>query len=152
MTKTTGGRRRKTLIVCIAISLWFIWLHSMIPREQSHAESSFVLQAVNSVIGRIFGFTITEHIVRKAAHFTEYAVLGSELTLLALWDQKRWKALFVFGAGLLTACLDETIQLFSGRGSQVSDVVLDVSGVMVACVAVFTVNCLRNHLFERHRQ
>jgi len=37
-------------------------------------------------------------------------------------------------AGLAVAIVDETIQIFSARGSQVSDVLLDFSGVVAGVV------------------
>ena len=39
-------------------------------------------------------------------------------------------------AGLAVAVTDETIQIFSGRGSQVLDVVLDFSGALTGILLV----------------
>ena len=47
---------------------------------------------------------------------------------------KKWKKCLL---GLLAAFLDETLQLFSGRGSMVADVWLDFAGVVFG-VAVIT--------------
>jgi VanZ family protein len=70
--------------------------------------------------------------VRKTAHFCEFGLLGCELTLLfwlksGLSFQNLCNSAF---AALLTAVTDETIQIFSGRGSQVQDVVLDFAGAL----------------------
>lgn len=73
---------------------------------------------------------LTDHIVRKTAHFTEYAGLGLLLfmNLRSLTERKiRWLA------GMLAAAvipfLDETIQLFAaGRAAMIQDVWLDISG------------------------
>lgn len=71
---------------------------------------------------------LTDHIVRKLAHFCEYALEGFLLTLcLRVYTRHffvhiSWPIL----GGLLTALTDETIQMFSdGRSSQLTDVWLD---------------------------
>ena len=72
---------------------------------------------------------VTEHFVRKLAHFTEFFVLGLELAVLFCSFSSK-PILF----SLLVALTDETIQLFTGRGSQVKDVWLDFFG---ACTGYF---------------
>ena len=69
-------------------------------------------------------------LIRKAAHFAEFACLGF---LLAGFFRARGRAPLLPGAlcGLLSACVDETIQLFSpGRASAVADVWLDFAGTL----------------------
>lgn len=67
------------------------------------------------------------YLVRKLAHFTEYAVFSS----LFCWyfSKKKTKAsdLFVYSLlpTLIIAILDEYLQKFIGRGSLVSDVMID---------------------------
>ncbi len=76
---------------------------------------------------------LTMHIVRRLAHFCEYALEGF-LLMLCLRVYTRhfvrhvsWPIL----GGLLTALTDETIQLFvPGRSGQVTDIWIDFSGVM----------------------
>ena len=77
---------------------------------------------------------ITEHIIRKLAHFTEFTALGILLsidTVLFLKNMKQyvWIPLFI---GPL---IDETIQLFPiGRSSSVKDVWIDFSGVIFGTI------------------
>ena len=75
-------------------------------------------------------------VLRKAAHFSEYGLLGVEFSLLlGLQHDKNGKNLqhgrnlldFPL-IGMLCAVTDETIQIFSGRGSLVSDVWIDAVG------------------------
>ena len=75
-------------------------------------------------------------VLRKAAHFSEYGLLGVEFSLLlGLQHDKNGKNLqcgrnlldFPL-IGMLCAVTDETIQIFSGRGSLVSDVWIDAAG------------------------
>ena len=76
---------------------------------------------------------LTEHLVRKAAHFTEYAGLGF---LLAMNTGAGIAPVFCLLKGNVTAVLfmpfvDETIQLFvEGRSGQISDVWLDMAGAL----------------------
>ncbi len=109
----------------------------MVPEEQSYAESGLVLKATKPMIEMIYGGKVSNYMLRKVAHFTEYAVLGGLLACLALWSDIKWRAAFVLGAGVGIACVDETIQIFSGRNSQIRDVMIDLSGVAVACAIVF---------------
>ncbi len=125
------GRKRLWLLTAAAI-LWigFIWGQSLIPAELSSQESGTVLLLLERVLHalRLPG-TLTDHLVRKAAHFTEYLILGIMLTAaLGGWGGARGLLLLPAAAALIPL-VDETIQLFSpGRGSQIPDVWLDLFG------------------------
>ena len=95
--------------------------------------------SLTALLERIFGpaanFERLHHYVRKLAHMTEYAVLALCLGwFLFLW-QKPGRDLWPLHPlwGLITACIDETIQLFSlGRGSSLLDVWIDMAGFTLA--------------------
>jgi len=77
-------------------------------------------------------------ILRKAAHFTEYMILGvlSMLTMLQT-DLKR-KKMPGFLFGVIVAAIDETMQLFvEGRSGQATDVVLDSAGVLTGIFIIY---------------
>ena len=82
------------------------------------------------------GFTpdLTDHIVRKTAHFSEYTAIGAMLMSCAFaFDKlKPYKYYInVMFCGLATAVCDETIQLnVEGRAGMITDVLLDFSGVI----------------------
>ena len=119
--------RRKILLCLFLLILVFIWGQSCLPVSLSREESSQVLAFLRPFLELIFGRgTVTHHLVRKLAHFTEFFVLGCVLSAL-LPLHWRWR-LLALGLGLLAALIDETIQIFSGRGDQISDVWLDFSG------------------------
>ena len=68
--------------------------------------------------------------IRKLAHFSEYAIFGC---LFALYFQKRKTSrldvmVYSWLPVLIVAILDEYLQAFVGRGSLVSDIVIDASG------------------------
>ena len=131
----TAGRVIFTLalIGCIA----FIFSNSMKIASVSTVSSSRVLTLLQAALRRLghpaLAQRLTDHIVRKLAHFCEYALEGFLLTLcLRVYTRHffvhiSWPIL----GGLLTALTDETIQMFSdGRSSQLTDVWLDFSGGM----------------------
>lgn len=78
---------------------------------------------------------LVHFLIRKAAHFTEYFILGVLLSMTvreANWTRPLLKPWIL---GTLVACCDETIQLFSeGRAGMITDVMLDSSGVLTGCV------------------
>ena len=77
---------------------------------------------------------LVHFLVRKAAHFTEYFILGVLLSLTI--REAKWKRILLapWIMGTCVAICDETIQLFSdGRAGQITDVMLDSSGVFTGC-------------------
>lgn len=113
---------------------------SLYSREASTEQSDGVI----GLFSRLFPFLsripydTLETIVRKLAHFAEFASLGV-LSALALWEhtsaRRRNSDFFPASPVLLLLCLfvastDETLQFFVGRGSMVRDVFLDFSGAV----------------------
>lgn len=83
--------------------------------------------------------TITDLILRKAAHIIEYAILF--LLLLRVWRNYNWEfqasLFFAFFFSLLYALSDEYHQSFvAGRQGKIMDVVIDSFGALIAMVGV----------------
>lgn len=117
------------VLACIA----FIFSNSLEAGPISSARSQAVMRYMNAVLDRIGLGPLSEHSVRKLAHFAEYCLEGLLLTLcLRVYTARfvrhiSWPLL----GGLLTAVTDETIQKYiSGRSSQLTDVWIDFSGVV----------------------
>ena len=113
----------------------FIFCRSLQPVDASRLESQWVLD----LLQRLVPLKLSMHVVRKLAHFTEFAVLGCLAGLLFggrcrhLWTG----LLFAVMTGVITALCDETIQLFvPGRGGQLPDVWLDVAGAFTGAALV----------------
>ncbi len=122
---------RKILIALLILLLAFIWGQSCMPQDLSREESSIVLRLLRPLLEPLLGpERVTLHLVRKLAHFTEFFCLGCVLALLLPFRGRG--QLLAAALALLTGLVDETIQLFSGRGSAVSDVWLDFSGAAAA--------------------
>ena len=146
--------KRRIFILLIVLTVIFIWGQSLMSQKQSGAES----EAVKSFLEKIFIFEnpITDFIlkyVRKVAHFTEFGILGLEMTLFTfictLLSPRDKAYLLVFGP--LVAIIDETIQKFTGRGSAFLDVIIDSAGyftlvLITALVCVIIKNSKKGNI------
>ena len=122
-------KRRRTFWVLTALWLLFVWGHSLLPGSVSHEESGHWLALLQTWMP-----WLTSFLIRKAAHFTEYAVLGALLFGAAGVRHGLW---FPPCFGVLAATLDETVQLFAdGRSGQVSDVWLDLAGFLTGWIVI----------------
>ena len=76
-------------------------------------------------------YTLYVLIVRKAAHFLEFAALGFSLWLLLHDYQIRRAGAWSWGIGTLYACTDELHQALTGtRTPSLTDVGIDSAGVL----------------------
>lgn len=132
-------KTKKRLSICTALLvaiLAFIWGNSALPGETSGALSGWVGQ----FLSKFLPFLTTEnglHILRKLAHFSEFAALGMCLGWLfgMIMEQKAWKFSLPLLCGATAACIDETIQIFSpGRYCSIIDVGIDTSGVLTGII------------------
>ena len=129
--------RKKILIVLLVLLLVFIWGNSCLPVSMSSQESGRFLKLVRPFLEMFFGQgSVTHHLVRKLAHFTEFTALGLVVGLLTHQGKPVGLRSVVFSLvmGLLAAFADESIQMLSDRGDQIIDVWLDFSGVVLGSV------------------
>ena len=156
--KTTG---KKTALICLyiltAATVAFAWIHSSMPVPASQAESGAVLDFLRPFLRLILpDELITETLVRKLAHFAEYGLLGTESLCILLIrhgdapvsSDTKHSALKNIGLRKLVntlyfafsiAFVDETIQIFSGRGPLISDVWIDLGGFVCGGVAALVI-------------
>ncbi len=102
--------------ILILVTLGFIWGNSMLPAEDSSEISGSLMEFIEEILERIIpGYSpvadTSDTPIRKLAHFTEFMILGIELTILACRLLERSLVIPPF-CGLLAALCDETIQLF----------------------------------------
>ena len=125
------------IIILLGLVLTFIWGHSLAPKAVSAEESTSVASFLQTLLDTLhIPITLTNHTVRKLAHFTEHAAAGVLLGLLffpfARSALKRPRKALLYAApfalGFLIGLTDETIQLFSGRGAMFRDVLIDLAG------------------------
>ncbi len=110
----------------------------MLSKEASGAISHFVADILGGDAG---SSDEGHHLIRKLAHFSEYAALGviSALFFDSLLEDRQKKCFVSAIVGILTPLVDETIQIFSGRGPAISDIWIDVLGYSIGALAVFFV-------------
>lgn len=127
----------------VGIALWtaFIWSRSLMTGAASTADSNHVA----GVFAAWFGwdaeaFWLT-YLVRKSAHFLEFAALG------LLWGGcgraygRRW----LWACGLPVGAIDECLQMFvPGRSAMLMDVGIDVVGFLCGWALLW--------IFLRHRK
>ena len=141
------------LIGCIA----FIFSNSMKIASVSSTSSGRVLTLLQGALRRMghpaLAQRLTMHIVRKMAHFCEYTLEGFLLMLcMRVYSRHPLRHISVpLLGGVLTALADETIQIYSpGRSSQVTDVWLDLLGVLAGILTALVLMALCRLLFN-HR-
>ena len=152
---------RVVFTVALIACIWFIFSNSMQIGDVSESASGRVLLLMKKVFTRLgmpgVANHLTDHIVRKLAHFCEYTLEGFLLMLcMRVYSRHPLRHITVpMLGGVLTALTDETIQLFSeGRSSQVTDVWLDsagvLAGILVAIVLLLACEGLYYHIKRRH--
>lgn len=128
----------KRFLICLAVLLiWiaFIFTRSLQSTDHSNLESQWVLD----LLQKFCPFSLSMYVVRKLAHFIEFAVLGMLAGLLFGGQCKSLSSGLLLAAltGVIIALGDETIQLFvPGRTSRVSDVWLDIAGASAGTILV----------------
>ena len=140
-------KRKRILSVLLVLALVFIWGNSLMSRELSGQISDGLMEIMNTAAEKlgmgkdVFTYMSdadgdgvaeqpTSHLVRKAAHVTEYAVFAA-LVFLRLESAGKKRFFTAWGLGALTGAIDETLQIFSHRGSQVRDVLIDTAGALL---------------------
>ena len=165
----TKGRATFIKILRIALpllltALWiaFIWSNSLKNGAESGEDSGRVFTAISKITSAIgLGTPISEHFIRKAAHFTEFAILGAlfctDLVCLRVVNFKQ--RLYISTPLLLCsvptsalfAAADEFLQSFSdGRGPSVKDVLIDTSGALCAAIFFIAAFALLRFIHKKH--
>lgn len=146
------------LILSIVLTLFFIFSNSLKSPGQSMEESNNATDKIEEVVppDTTFGAFLSTYL-RKIAHFLEFALLGYEIFLVVriyLGGGAIWIISSVL-LGVLTALLDETLQIASRRGSSVVDVWIDISGyafATLASVIVVTIVKRRKNISAKRRK
>lgn len=99
--------------------------------ETSSKMSSPIAELIKILLQMTENIIPVEFLVRKAAHFSEYALLG----ILVMIAQKRCplpiKPSLVYSLFLIIPIIDENIQRFSvGRSCEIRDMIIDACGYL----------------------
>lgn len=141
-------------MVAIAI---IIFMFSAQPGEQSSQTSGIVVEIATAIVHTGFDSLssedqakvrdVLEIVIRKLAHFTEFAGFGGSIYLfmMTLPFNKEWiRRITTVGSGIAYAASDEFHQLFvPGREGHIRDVCIDsagiVTGMFVLILMVFII-------------
>ena len=154
-------RNNRRMILCcslLSLLLIFIWGNSLMPGDLSGAFSDWVKKVLTALLPFLFDGmpeSVGGGLLRKLAHFSEFAALGSCFCWLygMLRSRRAEQLLLSLSSGFLAACVDETIQRFvPDRHGCITDVGIDTAGVITGIVlfttAYFIYENKQQHLEE----
>ena len=123
-------------VLCLVTLLWTVFIFSR--SMQTGLESSAASGRLTALL-RALGLDLSEHLVRKLAHFAEYAILAVPATGALLMTDRRWLPPFAWVYAILVASVDEFVvqAMTEGRGPQLADVLIDGAGALAGLL--FTV-------------
>lgn len=129
--KQSMQRRKLVTTILLCLCIVFIWHNSLQGAELSGNRSLKITRTLNDWFLDGSHIVLAETVVRKLAHFWEYALEGTLMTSV-IWAYElkiRRYVCHVVLVGVLTALIDETLQLFmEGRAASVGDVWIDLFG------------------------
>ena len=132
--------KRWILYIVLGLIVFFIWDNSMQNGGSSDGFSLIFaewLAPIADKLGFYGNIWALNRIVRKLAHLTEFTILGGVLYVVLRRYIEYGTVVKTIGVGIVIACLDEFIQLFSlGRSSQLSDVLIDTIGIIIGILVV----------------
>ena len=122
----------KKVISIVLVILWMIviFYFSNQVAQVSTKQSGFLTRIIISIFGSN-NEPFIHHLVRKAAHFTEYLILGVLVLNMLKYYKPKDIIILAILICVLYACLDEIHQLFiQGRAGLVKDVLIDSLGAL----------------------
>ena len=132
--------KRWILYIVLCLIVFFIWDNSLQNGGSSDGFSLIFaewLAPIADKLGFYGNIWALNRIVRKLAHLTEFTILGGVLYVVLRHYIEYGTVVKTIGVGIVIACLDEFIQLFSlGRSSQLSDVLIDTIGIIIGILVV----------------
>ena len=157
MTWLRDRRFRRVLLTLLTVAyVGFIYGNSLQNGADSSERSGRVVELLQWLLSSL-GWTgeVSEHFIRKLAHFAEYAGLGVLLGItLRTYTPRLFPYLFVpLFAGLAVPVSDEFLQLFvEGRAGMVQDVVLDFAGMLAGLSLTVLLLALAGRVRRRGRK
>ena len=134
--------RKRFHFAFTAAVMIYIFIQSALPGDVSGAESSIIVRMITSIV-QADPETVS-FIVRKAAHFTEYMVLGACLLLNVrdcfahLHPRQMWGLAWLLGTAY--AVTDELHQRFvPERSCEPRDMCIDAAGVALGALIMLAI-------------
>ena len=157
--KATSKGRIKIILKGSALVLWcvVIFMFSANNADESNKQSNAVFNTVIEFVNPVYDSLDTTaqaeykdtatFIIRKLAHFSEYALLGILAFInLAMVKKLVYRGLFAAVFSCIYASSDEIHQLFvPGRAGQVRDVLIDTSGAVAGILLAILIRKIWLH-------
>lgn len=126
---------KKVIWLPVILLIAFIFFNSSMDAETSSKMSGPIAELIQSLLQLTDGIIPVEFLIRKAAHFSEYALLG----ILVMTAQKQSplsiKPSLVYSLFLVIPIIDENIQRFSlGRSCETRDMMIDACGYLFGLI------------------
>lgn len=127
-----------------------IFYFSSRPANQSAGQSSVVTLFLQKLFHTK---AITEHMVRKFAHFTEFAGLGFLINTALYCSIGKRKPPLGIAIGSAYAGTDEIHQIFvDGRSCQFTDWALDTAGIVTGAIIFLILNLIIRKIIEHKKE
>jgi len=143
-------KKRLPFIIGAILVTAYIFSNSLKDADASTVSSGRFVDLTMNILqyfNLFFSSDLVTLLVRKSAHMTEFFV---QAVFVAGSFSKKYKdrIIYILFIGLLTACIDEFIQLFSeGRSGMIADVFIDFSGCIIGMLL-----CLFVYHFRRNKK
>ena len=152
------------IVTGILVVMWMglIFSFSNQPADESSKVSGGLCHRIVCSVSDTFHLQLTdeqteqiaeviEYPVRKAAHMTEYAILG--LLSFAFYNGfealKKRNYLYALFTAAIYAATDEFHQYFiPGRSAEVHDVLIDTAGAAIALLLLYLIRVLKGLLYN----
>ena len=138
-------KNKKIITSWILIILWmvFIFYMSSCNGNVSSDQSGTIVYILHNILGIDYSDKLI-FIIRKCAHVSEFFILGILVINLVSKYNVKHIYLISFIVCVLYASIDEFHQLFvPGRSGLVTDVLIDLIGVVLGLLLVFLIRCFR---------
>ncbi len=134
--------RQKLFLILTIASTLFIFSNSIQTAETSSSESGIFVNLMNNILS-IMNINLSRDLltflIRKSAHIAEFTLQSVFLCGFFLNCRKKFSEylMHIMFLGIITACIDEAIQLTSpGRSGQISDIFVDFSGTLIGILII----------------
>lgn len=144
--------RKKYLWLAAALMILFIFSNSAASGSASSHLSLTITEAVMKFLPQGWAVPLdTVHfVIRKLAHFSEYAALGMLITAAWKFQRCAWMPSWMPALFYSVPILDETIQRFTpGRSCELRDMLIDASGMLTGMLIMTGVLAL---IIRRRKQ
>jgi Predicted integral membrane protein len=151
---------RAIFLILLAVWSAFIFIRSSKTSLESSEESGEIIKMIAGVIDRDFDnlpvekqndyISNLQFLVRKAAHFTAYTLLGILAAATAISFAKNPLVGYIYS--IFYASSDEIHQRFvAGRSCELRDFLIDISGALLGIIIAFVFVSFINAIKKKHR-